>query len=66
MRVPRLNLRIDDLLTVEQAARRLQISVATLWRWKAQGDLVAISVLGRTVFDRAQIEALVRKRHATS
>ena len=65
MRVPRLNLRIDDLLTVEQAARRLQISVATLWRWKAQGDLVAISVLGRTVFDRAQIEALVRKRHAT-
>jgi excisionase family DNA binding protein len=66
MRVPRLNLRIDDLLTVEQAARRLQISVATLWRWKAQGDLVAISVLGRTVFDRAQIEALVRKRLATS
>jgi excisionase family DNA binding protein len=57
-------MRVGDLLTVEQAAQRLKISVATLWRWKAQGDLTALSVLGRTVFDRAQIEALARKRHA--
>lgn len=66
MRAPCLNFRIDDLLTVAQAARLLKISVATLWRWKAQGELAAISVLGRTVFDRAQIQALARKRQAAS
>lgn len=64
MRAPCLNLRVADLLTVEETARVLKISVATLWRWKAQGDVIAHSVLGRTVFERAQIEALARKRFA--
>lgn len=64
VRATTLNRRIEDLLTVEQAASMLGISAATLWRWKAQGSIRSISVLGRTVFDREQIEALARKRRA--
>lgn len=68
----RNNKRIHDLLTVEQAASALGISVATLWRWVAASrrsergavHLQPMTVLGRTVFDRDHIEALARKRHA--
>jgi excisionase family DNA binding protein len=64
MRQVRLTTRVADLLTVEQAASVLGISVATLWRWRAQGDLDAQHVLGRTVFDRGKIEALAKRRRA--
>lgn len=62
MRQPRLNKRIGDLLTVEQAANTLGISVATVWRWRAQGELATQHVLGRTVFARTEVEALAKRR----
>lgn len=54
--------RIADCMTAEQAAAYLDISVATLWRWRNQGVLTGRRVLGRTVFDRAEVEATLRKR----
>ena len=56
--------RISDLMTVEQAATFLAISVATVWRWRNQGVLTAKRVLGRTVFDRSEVEAVSRKQRA--
>jgi predicted site-specific integrase-resolvase len=61
-----LNKRISDCMTAEQAANALGISVATLWRWRAQGLLTGRRVLGRTVFDRAEVETVQRKRRASA
>lgn len=54
--------RINDILTAEQAASMLGISIATLWRWRNQKLLAARRVLGRTVFLRTDVEATLRKR----
>jgi excisionase family DNA binding protein len=54
--------RISDLLTVEQAATFLDVSVATIWRWRSSGALTGKRVLGRTVFERSEVEAALRKR----
>lgn len=53
---------IDNLMTVEQAATMLDVSVATIWRYRSQGVLTGKRVLGRTVFDRAEVETALRKR----
>ncbi len=53
---------LTKLLTAEQAASMLGISTPTLWRWRTAGVLTGHRVLGRTVFDRAEVEAVLRKR----
>lgn len=62
MRQASLTKRVNEFLTAEQAASVLHISVATLWRWRAAGELTTVRLLGRTVFDRTEVEALARKR----
>lgn len=64
MRSASLTPRISDLLTAEQAASTLGISVATLWRWRTQGILEGRRVLGRTVFARNEVDALLKRRMA--
>jgi predicted site-specific integrase-resolvase len=54
--------RISDLMTAEQVATALDVSVATVWRWRSQGALTGRRVLGRTVFDRSAVEVTLRKR----
>jgi excisionase family DNA binding protein len=54
--------RIIDLMTAEQAATYLDVSVATIWRWRNQGTLTGKRVLGRTVFARSEVETALRKR----
>jgi len=53
---------IDNLLTAEKAAALLDVSVATIWRMRSQGTLTGRRVLGRTVFDRSEVESVLRKR----
>ncbi len=54
--------RIADILTPEQSAAALDISIATLWRWVKAGTLTPKRVLGRTVFLKSNVEAVVNKR----
>lgn len=54
--------RIADILTPEQTAAALDISIATLWRWVKAGTLAPKRVLGRTVFLKTNIDSLVLKR----
>lgn len=54
--------RIADILTPEQTAATLDISIATLWRWVKAGTLTPRRVLGRTVFMKTSIDTLVQKR----
>jgi predicted DNA-binding transcriptional regulator AlpA len=57
---------LGELLTAEQAASTLGVSVATLWRWRGQGLLRGKRALGRTVFDRSEVEAVLRRRRASA
>lgn len=57
---------LDNLLTAEQAATLLSVSVATIWRMKSSGTLMGTRVLGRTVFDRNEVESVLRKRLAAA
>jgi len=57
---------LDNLMTAEQAATLLAVSVATVWRMKSQGDLTGMRVLGRTVFDRLEVEAMLKKRRVAA
>jgi excisionase family DNA binding protein len=54
---------LAQMMTVEQAAVAANVSVATIWRWRNQGVLRGRRVLGRTVFDRAEVEAVAQKRN---
>ena len=54
--------RIADILTPEQTAATLDISIATLWRWVKNGTLAPKRVFGRTVFMKSNIETLAQKR----
>ena len=54
--------RISDLMTAEQAATMLNVSVATIWRWRNLNLLHAKRALGRTVFERSEVEAVLRKQ----
>lgn len=58
--------RINELLTAEQAASRLGVSVATIWRLRGDGKLRGTRVLNRTVFDRTQVETLRAARRRES
>jgi predicted site-specific integrase-resolvase len=54
--------RIADILTPEQSAAALDISIATLWRWVKAGTLVPKRVFGRTVFLKSNVEAVANRR----
>lgn len=54
--------RIADILTPEQSAAALDISIATLWRWVKAGTLAPKRVLGRTVFMKTSVDTLAQKR----
>lgn len=53
---------IDNLMTVEQVAAHLKVSVATVWRLTGQKILTRKRVLGRSVFDRAKVDAVREQR----
>lgn len=52
----------DDLITIGEAARILQVSTRTLLRWHDQGRLVPAVVLpsGHRRYRRRDIERIVR------
>jgi len=48
------------LLTVKEVAQALRVSVATVWRWSAAGELPPpIKICGSTRWRRADIETLI-------
>ncbi|MEX2717498.1 MAG: helix-turn-helix domain-containing protein [Candidatus Sigynarchaeota archaeon] len=54
--------RINDILTAEQTASMLGISIATLWRWRNRRRLRSQRLFGRTVFLRTDVEAAMKRQ----
>lgn len=57
---------IDNLMTAEQVAAFLGVSVATVWRLTSSKKLTKSRVLGRTVFERAKVEAVHKQRQRSA
>ena len=52
----------ENLLTLDEVAKRLGISRVTLWRWVKDGKLSAVKLSQRTVYvRREELERFVRE-----
>ena len=51
-------LEVKDLFTVQEAAKKLNCGVATLWRRVKSGDLIAVKIGGRTYFPKSEINRI--------
>lgn len=51
----------EELLTVEEAAPALGISVPTAWRWIRDKKLVVVRVAGRTLIPKSEVDRLKEK-----
>lgn len=49
---------MDDVVSVDTAAEQIGISVPTAWRWIKKGKLVKISLAGRTLVPKTEIDRL--------
>lgn len=49
-------------MSVAQVARFFQVSPNTVYSWKSKGVLNAFQVQGKLLFERAEVENLVRKK----
>lgn len=56
-RAPYPKVEVPNVFTAEQAAVKLDISIATLWRWLRDGRLKGARLWNRRVFTAEQIEA---------
>jgi len=58
----RLLVDTKDLLTTAEAAKRLQIGYATLFRWIKSGKIVPLKIDGRTLIPESEVTRLNRER----
>lgn len=63
-----MNQPIEELLTIEQAAKILQVNAQTLRRWDSQGILKAVRVgtrrgVGDRRYRKQDIEAYISRHH---
>ena len=56
----------NDLLTAEESGALAGRSASTIWRWHAHGHLEAVTVAGRTRFQRADVLRLLEPRRKAS
>lgn len=52
----------DGVLTVEETATRLAVSVTTVWRWIAAGRLHPTRLLARTVVSVEEVALLMEEQ----
>lgn len=51
----------DEMISVDDAAVQLDISIATAWRWVRDGKLKTTRLFGRTMVDKDVIADLKKK-----
>lgn len=57
---------MEPLLTVEDAARRLNTSEASVRRWLRNGELTGIQVGGEWRIERADLEAYIQRNRRSA
>jgi len=56
----------DDLISIAEAAKQLQVHHTTVWRWAQNGDLTAIHIGKHILVPIMQVNALKEKRAKNS
>lgn len=56
----------DEVYNAVEAARKIGIGYATLYRWIKSGKLIAIKLAGRTLIPKTEVERLQKERAATA
>ena len=56
-----ITLDTEDLVSVDDAAEMLNISVITAWRWIRSGKLQKVQYFGRTLISKKEIAAVNKK-----
>jgi len=51
----------DGQYELEQAARELNIGIATLYRWMRKGSIIPIRIYRRTFIPKSEVERLKKK-----
>ncbi len=49
---------LDDMVNMDEAAKQIGIGIATAWRWVKSGKMVKVSIAGRTLIPKSEIERL--------
>lgn len=52
----------DREITQKEAARQLDVSLGTLWRWSRRNYLVPYHLGGKTFYKQSQIDELLKRR----
>ena len=55
---------IPGLYEIEEAAKALDVGVATIFRWMKSGKLISLDVGGRTLIAQSEIERLKNEQAA--
>jgi PTS system nitrogen regulatory IIA component len=57
---------MDRILTIEEAAKYLKISVSSLYKLARENKIPAFKILNKWRFDRSEIDRMIKKRSFNS
>jgi predicted DNA-binding protein (UPF0251 family) len=55
--MPKIEIDTDEMVSMDDAAEQLNISIATAWRLKRNGRLKTTTLFGRTLVSKADLES---------
>jgi len=61
--MPKMVIDTDEVYELEEAARLLDIGIATLFRWMKKGKIVPLKLSNRTFIPKSEIERLNLKKN---
>lgn len=56
--MPKVLVDTEDYVSVNDAAGKIGVGVATIWRWKKSGKILTMKLVGRTLVPKSECERL--------
>ncbi len=62
----RIMVSIDNVYETTEAAQKLQIGYATIYRWIKKGKIIPIRIAGRTLVPKSEVDRILREQIKTA